>query len=108
MFRILQFFTVIAIAGSFLLALLNHAYWAETAIVSGTIAYGVLTIFTLFKANFKMRAPYISEVVLGGLLIVLIRDGYTYAGAKPILYYLFITCFILRTVSIKNEEQLAG
>lgn len=108
MFRILQFFTVIAIAGSFLLAFLNHAYWAETAIVSGTIAYGILTILTLFKASFRMRVPYISEVVLGGLLIVLIRDGYTYAGARPMLYYLFIACFILRTVAIKNEEQLAG
>ncbi|QYJ67387.1 hypothetical protein [Flavobacterium litorale] len=104
MLRHLILITFVAIGASFLLTFFSRPYLAETVIVSATIAYAVLTVVTIFQAGFKFRAPFISEVILGGLLILLLSDGYKYAGAQPVVYYLFCASFVLRTITMKDEK----
>ncbi len=108
MFRILLFLTFAAIAGSFGLAFIGRVYLAGTIVEIATIAYAVLTLITVFKSEFKFRKPYISEIVLGGLLLVVFYEGYQYVRVESMLYYLFCGCFIIRTLAVKGEEELAG
>ena len=108
MFRILLFLTFAAIVGSFGLAFIGRVYLAETIVVSATIAYAVLTLITVFKSEFKFRKPYISEIVLGGLLLVIFYEGYHFVRAQSIIYYVFCGSFIIRTLAVKGEEELAG
>ncbi|KAF2519696.1 hypothetical protein E0W68_00200 [Flavobacterium salilacus subsp. salilacus] len=108
MLRILLFLTFAAIVCSFGLAFIGRVYLAETVVVSATIAYAILMLITVFKSEFKFRKPYISEIVLGGLLLVVFYEGYAYARAQPMVYYLFCGSFIIRTLAVKGEEELAG
>lgn len=108
MFRFLLFLTFTAIVGSFALALIGRVYLAESIVEVATIVYAVLTLVTVFKSEFKFRKPYISEIVLGGLLLVIFYEGYVFVGAKSGMYYLFLGSFIIRTLAVKGEEELAG
>ncbi len=108
MFRFLLFLTFTAIVGGFCLAFLGRVYLAETIVEVATVVYAVLTLITVFKSEFKFRKPYISEIVLGGLLLVMFYEGYYYVRAQQAIYYLFLGCFIIRTLAVKGEEELAG
>lgn len=108
MFRFLLFLTFAAIVGSFGLAFLGRVYLAETIVEVATIVYAVLTLITIFKSEFKFRKPYVSEIILGGLLLVIFYEGYEFVGVKSGMYYLFLGCFIIRTLAVKGEEELAG
>lgn len=105
MLRKISFFIYLGMAASFALAYINEAKIAASLLIAASVAYGLLTPINLYQARFRFRAPYISEVVLGVFAMVLLYGAYEFVGVKFDFYYLFCSCFVIRTLA-KNDGAL--
>jgi hypothetical protein len=106
MLRKLSFLVYLAMLISFALTFLGRVYLAGTILKSATIAYAVLTPLSLYKARFRFRMPFLSEIIMGGLVLFLLYGAYGYVRVVVNYYYLFCICFVIRTLA-KNDVLLA-
>lgn len=106
MLRKLSFLLYLAMLVSFGLTFLGRVYLAGTVLKTATIAYAVLTPLSLYQARFRFRMPYLSEIIMGGLVLFLLYGAYGYVRVQVNYYYLFCACFVIRTFA-KNDVLLA-